>query len=266
MLENSLQGPDNVKLLKKRKRKPKNKYKELNLQQRRAAGIIDDDISKSQSDTTRPEVKNDSKKFETPVKVGEGVKKRNKKRKLSERQKSADEKQFPSKKLKLSDGKKDKNSKKKNVSKLSKPLVELQPQSESTHVPSKFNFKKLRMVLEKNKNVEQNTATLTTELDEIKSPPIKKKKPKNESPVKAKSLRERVMEKLASARFRFINENLYNMTSAEAVNMFKEDQEAFKVYHEGYSAQVDKWPVNPVDIMIKYINSKSVIFSYSRGT
>ena len=268
MLENSIKGPDYVKLLKKRKRKPKNKYKELNLQQRRAAGIIDDDISKehdSQSATKTLEVKNDIKKCEPAVKVGEKTKKRNKKRKLSEHQKSSNDEQFPRKKQKLSDTGNDTDSKKKNVSKHSKALVEIQPQSESTRVGSKFNCKKLRMVLEKSKNVEQNAKTLATEANETKSLPIKKKKLK-ESPVKAKSLRERVMEKLASARFRYINENLYNMTSKEAVNMFNEDVEAFKVYHEGYSAQVDKWPVNPVDIMIEFIDSRWVLPSYLSRT
>ncbi|KAH9507788.1 25S rRNA (adenine645-N1)-methyltransferase [Bulinus truncatus] len=62
--------------------------------------------------------------------------------------------------------------------------------------------------------------------------------------------------KLKSARFRYINEQLYTSTGSEALAMFRTDQDAFKVYHEGYENQVSKWPVNPLDIIIKQIKDK----------
>lgn len=46
------------------------------------------------------------------------------------------------------------------------------------------------------------------------------------------------VEKLRPARFRFINEQLYTMSGEDAAKLFKEDPQAFKVYHEGYRHQV----------------------------
>ncbi|XP_008190460.2 uncharacterized protein LOC661874 [Tribolium castaneum] len=68
-----------------------------------------------------------------------------------------------------------------------------------------------------------------------------------------KSLRERMMEKLQAARFRYINEQIYSNDSKEAQKIFKEDPDAFKAYHEGYRQQVTKWPLNPLDVIIKSV-------------
>ena len=35
-----------------------------------------------------------------------------------------------------------------------------------------------------------------------------------------------------------------------------EEPEMFKLYHEGFRVQVEKWPVNPVDIFIKYVKTR----------
>lgn len=61
---------------------------------------------------------------------------------------------------------------------------------------------------------------------------------------------------LRSARFRFINQTLYKSSGAEAFKTFKGDRAAFEVYHEGYSQQVQQWPENPVDIIIKYLKKR----------
>ena len=34
------------------------------------------------------------------------------------------------------------------------------------------------------------------------------------------------------------------------------DEDAFKAYHEGFRAQATKWPINPLDTIIKYIKSR----------
>jgi len=70
------------------------------------------------------------------------------------------------------------------------------------------------------------------------------------------SLKDRMMNRLASARFRFINEQMYRSTGSEAAEMFAHDKDAFAVYHAGFQSQVSKWPTNPVDRMIDYINSR----------
>ncbi|KAE9549503.1 hypothetical protein FO519_007286 [Halicephalobus sp. NKZ332] len=61
-------------------------------------------------------------------------------------------------------------------------------------------------------------------------------------------------EKLASSRFRYLNEQLYTMSSKDAVGLFSEDKEAFDVYHKGYRQQVSKWPVNPVSRIIEQLS------------
>ncbi|XP_022900559.2 ribosomal RNA-processing protein 8 [Onthophagus taurus] len=67
------------------------------------------------------------------------------------------------------------------------------------------------------------------------------------------SLRERMMERLKSSRFRYINEELYTIEGKSAKDMFKKDPKAFQAYHEGYRQQVNKWPINPLDVIIKSI-------------
>jgi ribosomal RNA-processing protein 8 len=58
---------------------------------------------------------------------------------------------------------------------------------------------------------------------------------------------------LKGARFRFLNEKLYSITSQEAVNHFKKNPDDYKHYHEGFRAQVAHWPSNPVDLIIRKI-------------
>ena len=62
--------------------------------------------------------------------------------------------------------------------------------------------------------------------------------------------------KLKSSRFRFLNEKLYTQSGTESFKMFKKDDEGlhtFKTYHEGYAEQVKKWPIDPLDLIIRYI-------------
>lgn len=70
------------------------------------------------------------------------------------------------------------------------------------------------------------------------------------------SLRSRMEERLESARFRYINEVLYSTSSSEAKRMFEQDPQSFGLYHRGYTAQVQRWPANPVDAIISYIQHK----------
>ncbi|CAI6337231.1 unnamed protein product [Periconia digitata] len=58
--------------------------------------------------------------------------------------------------------------------------------------------------------------------------------------------------KLASARFRHLNEALYTKPSDESLSLFKEDPTMFEDYHRGFAQQVEVWPENPVD---SYVNT-----------
>ncbi|XP_076360204.1 uncharacterized protein LOC143252245 [Tachypleus tridentatus] len=66
-------------------------------------------------------------------------------------------------------------------------------------------------------------------------------------------IREKALNRLNAARFRYLNEKLYTSTSKEALQMFHNDPDSFKLYHKGYKIQVSKWPINPVNIIIQDI-------------
>ncbi|CAB3222707.1 unnamed protein product [Arctia plantaginis] len=70
---------------------------------------------------------------------------------------------------------------------------------------------------------------------------------------KGNKLRERMLERLKAAQFRYLNEKLYTSSGSEAQQLFKDDPLAFETYHQGYQLQVKKWPVNPLDVIIKKI-------------
>ncbi|XP_026745235.1 ribosomal RNA-processing protein 8 [Trichoplusia ni] len=67
------------------------------------------------------------------------------------------------------------------------------------------------------------------------------------------SLRQRMLERFKAAQFRFLNEKLYTTSGSEAQKLFSNDPAAFKTYHQGYQLQVKKWPVKPLDVIVKRI-------------
>lgn len=67
------------------------------------------------------------------------------------------------------------------------------------------------------------------------------------------SFRDKLIGNLKGSRFRFLNEKLYSTEGSGGMKLFKEDKGAFKAYHEGYRQQVQQWPLNPLDRIIKSI-------------
>ena len=61
--------------------------------------------------------------------------------------------------------------------------------------------------------------------------------------------------RLAGSRFRILNEELYTTTSQNSYNKFKENPELFEQYHEGFRHQVESWPENPVDVIVRSLTS-----------
>ncbi|RKP22047.1 ribosomal RNA-processing protein 8 [Rozella allomycis CSF55] len=57
---------------------------------------------------------------------------------------------------------------------------------------------------------------------------------------------------LNAGRFRWINEKLYTTKSGSAFDLFQESPSLFDIYHEGFSTQVKKWPLNPLDAIIAH--------------
>lgn len=67
------------------------------------------------------------------------------------------------------------------------------------------------------------------------------------------SLIDHFKKQLLGSRFRVLNEELYQIRGDEALKLFEKDPSLFEVYHNGFREQVESWPINPVDIFIKYI-------------
>lgn len=61
--------------------------------------------------------------------------------------------------------------------------------------------------------------------------------------------------KIDGARFRWINEQLYTVKGGQAKELFDKDPNLFDVYHKGFVTQTAKWPVNPLDQVIAYVQT-----------
>ncbi|ORY43335.1 hypothetical protein BCR33DRAFT_698067 [Rhizoclosmatium globosum] len=85
-------------------------------------------------------------------------------------------------------------------------------------------------------------------------------KPISTTPQNAKltDLQAKMKKTLSGGRFRMINEQLYTTTSDIAVELFKEAPETFDIYHEGFRAQVELWPSNPVDHFIQTLSAAKI--------
>uniref|UniRef100_H2Z072 Ribosomal RNA-processing protein 8 n=1 Tax=Ciona savignyi TaxID=51511 RepID=H2Z072_CIOSA len=110
------------------------------------------------------------------------------------------------------------------------------------------------------------TKASSDNMNESCSPPKKRKVkikeqvnevPTNKENESSKSLKDRLVEKLESSRFRFINEQIYSQSSGDTHELFNSDPTAFQVYHRGFGAQVATWPVNPLDGVIRWVKERS---------
>jgi ribosomal RNA-processing protein 8 len=70
---------------------------------------------------------------------------------------------------------------------------------------------------------------------------------------KINKLKGKFQKKMDASQFRHINEKLYTTTGEEAMEMFAKKPELFDIYHRGFSNQVEKWEINPVDRIIDRI-------------
>lgn len=129
-------------------------------------------------------------------------------------------------------------------------------QQPPTKVPKPEQSRKQRLFKEKlQKILRGQEAEQRDSLAEAKDEPLAAAE-EELPPDRSASLRSRMEQRLESARFRYINELLYTSSSGEAKRMFRQDPQAFWVYHRGYTAQVHRWPDNPVDKIISFIQLK----------
>lgn len=94
---------------------------------------------------------------------------------------------------------------------------------------------------------------LETTKDKSLAVPMKAKDQQQKQKKVGKMALDKLKDSLKASRFRYINEQLYTSSSSDAVKMFKEDPDAFTVYHDGYRSQVQNWPANPLHRIIKAI-------------
>jgi ribosomal RNA-processing protein 8 len=71
-------------------------------------------------------------------------------------------------------------------------------------------------------------------------------------------LQQKMMAKLTGSRFRWINEQLYTITSDEALKLVQEQPSLFDEYHDGFRSQVQSWPENPVDVFVNQVKERSL--------
>jgi len=87
------------------------------------------------------------------------------------------------------------------------------------------------------------------------------------SPIPNK-LAEAAKQKLSASRFRYLNEKLYCQEGAASASLFKNDDSLFTSYHTGYQLQAQKWPIDPLNLVIADIikmSKNAVIADFGCG-
>ena len=72
---------------------------------------------------------------------------------------------------------------------------------------------------------------------------------------KQSALQKSFLARLSGSRFRELNEELYTTTSKDAFKRFSSKPELYDQYHEGFRTQVEQWPINPVNVIVKWLSS-----------
>lgn len=107
-------------------------------------------------------------------------------------------------------------------------------------------------------DTQEPPAAVVSKKKKLKNVPFTKKLPQTDEQVEDDSqqngndsFRQSLIDSLKGSRFRYLNELLYTKPSSEATGVFADDPTSFQAYHEGYRQQVQQWPLNPLDRMIK---------------
>ena len=120
---------------------------------------------------------------------------------------------------------------------------------------SKSKKKRMRMMLSKQKKNESDIPLKPNE-PKIESVPEQITQDGEGQPRKASKLQSAFEARLSGSRFRILNEELYTKTSEESFERFSKNPELFVQYHEGFRHQVESWPMNPVDVIVRWLADK----------
>jgi ribosomal RNA-processing protein 8 len=69
-------------------------------------------------------------------------------------------------------------------------------------------------------------------------------------------LQQQMANKLEGAQFRMLNERLYTCEGKDGFDFFQANPCDFGIYHRGFAKQVQKWPVNPLDVFIADVKKR----------
>jgi len=139
--------------------------------------------------------------------------------------------------------------------------VRIQPINTNEDNKKEKKKKNKRKVEEITHSTEEKTVAKKTKIEE-KSQQNGNKKVLNEKKTKSiqntpkvdiKEVKNKFIDNLKGSRFRFINEQLYKCESSNAIKILTEDPTTFTAYHEGFRHQVQQWPFNPLNRIIKSI-------------
>ncbi|EGV64932.1 25S rRNA (adenine645-N1)-methyltransferase [Yamadazyma tenuis] len=123
-------------------------------------------------------------------------------------------------------------------------------------------YQKIRDLKQKEDKTQQQKRKIEEVEAEKEEQPEETLQPIQESsplvqPTKLTPLQQKMMAKLSGSRFRWINEQLYTITSDSALKLIKEQPSLFDEYHQGFRSQVQAWPENPVNVFVDQIKSRS---------
>lgn len=148
------------------------------------------------------------------------------------------------------------------VSKKSKPPKKKQqlnsPKKKQKVVPTNGSQIKESVKSVKKQKQKQKLATKKEKFKIVTNRPEQTKltgKKKKQKSASSADFHENLADRLKASRFRYINELLYTHESDEATDIMAQDPDAFTTYHDGYRKQVEQWPLNPLDRIIKSIKS-----------
>ncbi|KIK65394.1 hypothetical protein GYMLUDRAFT_219386 [Collybiopsis luxurians FD-317 M1] len=82
------------------------------------------------------------------------------------------------------------------------------------------------------------------------------------------SMQKGMKQKLEGARFRLLNQTLYESSSEDAQRMMQDDSTVYADYHSGFRQQVQSWPTNPVEHYIERLSeypAKTVVADLGCG-
>merc|ERR1711935_31133 len=135
---------------------------------------------------------------------------------------------------------KSKQTKQKNEGELGEPVFKKKKNEGKDKKPIKKKEKKMKK-MEKEMGEEFFGENEVEEAIEIERPTTAREE-----------LRARLTKRLKASEFRFLNEKLYR--AADSTNVL--DPESAQIYHEGFANQVKRWPINPLDLIIKHVRKR----------